>query len=68
MPGSHSIVHHDLSPAGHDFPDLDVVLEGQLELTDMYGSGNNGGANGGLDAVAGYMRDGGVRSKRSYAA
>ncbi|KAF6263374.1 hypothetical protein COO60DRAFT_459184 [Scenedesmus sp. NREL 46B-D3] len=68
LPGSHSIVHHDLSPAGHDFPDLDVVLEGQLELTDMYGSCNNGGANEGLDAVAGYMRDGGVRSKRSYAA
>jgi hypothetical protein len=65
--GHHSSVHHhDSGSAALDFDksdlDLDLVLEGQLELTDMYG--NRGSANGGLDAAAGRLRDGGPRSKQ----
>jgi hypothetical protein len=62
--GSHHIVHHDSGPTTHDLADLDTLLEGQLELTDMYGS-SSGGAS--VDAAAGRTRDGGVRSKRSHA-
>uniref|UniRef100_A0A383W5U1 Transmembrane protein 45B n=1 Tax=Tetradesmus obliquus TaxID=3088 RepID=A0A383W5U1_TETOB len=63
--GSHHVTHHGSGPAAHDMPeaDLDLLLEGQLELTDMYGSSSSGG---GVDA-AGHGRDSGVRgSKRSH--
>lgn len=44
--------------------DLDALLEGQLELTDVYGSSSS--SSGGVDA-AGHGRDSGVRgSKRSH--
>jgi hypothetical protein len=62
--GHHAIAHHDSGPTAHDLDesDLDLVLEGQLELTDMYG--NRGSASGGLDAASGRVRDGGPRSKQ----
>jgi hypothetical protein len=62
--GNHAIVHHDSGPTADDF-DLDSVLEGELELTDVYS--NSGSANGGLDAAAGRLRDGGPRTKHSHA-
>lgn len=64
--GSQHITHRDSGPAAHDMAeaDLDALLEGQLELTDVYGSSSS--SSGGVDA-AGHGRDSGVRgSKRSH--
>uniref|UniRef100_A0A383W543 Uncharacterized protein n=1 Tax=Tetradesmus obliquus TaxID=3088 RepID=A0A383W543_TETOB len=66
--GSHHVTHHDSGPAAHDMPeaDLDALLEGQLELTDMYGSSSSS-SGGVMDAAAGHGRDSGVRgSKRGH--
>jgi hypothetical protein len=61
--GSQHIVHHDSAPTAHDLADLDTVLDGQLELTDIYGISNGSD----VDAAVGRVRDGAVRSKRSHA-
>jgi hypothetical protein len=62
----HPIVHHDSGPTAHDLADLDTLLDGQLELTDMYGSSGSA-PNGGVDAAAGRLRDSGPRSKHTHA-